>query len=99
MRGAGVSCSAAAWRAISAGRDPLVSMPISTRRTPGRRCRDLGLDRCPGIDAAAHRCLMLAEDRPARVPEIEARLAAHRVLLRGGERRKRADVAPVGALL
>src|SRR5438270_13274281 len=95
-RGAGASCSAAAWRAISAGRHPPVSMPISTPATPERRRLELA-------DAFFHgrkaREFVLAADRPARVPQIETRARAHRVLLRGGERRQRADVAPVGALL
>src|SRR6185436_5050108 len=44
------------------------------------------------------RGVVLAADRPAAVPEIEARALPHRVLLRGGERGEGADVAPVGAL-
>ena len=71
-------------------------MPISTPATPERRRLELG-------DAFFHgrkaREFVLAADRPARVPQIETRARAHRVLLRGGERRQRADVAPVGALL
>src|SRR2546426_12364117 len=99
MRGAGASCSAAGWRAISAGLHPLVSMPISTRGTPGRPRIDIGVFGFPGAHPLEHRRVVFPADRPAAVPQVEARPPAHRVLLRGGERRERADVAPVGALL
>src|SRR2546428_8945579 len=99
MRGAGASCSAAAWCVTSAGRHPLVSMPISTRGMPERRRLNVGLFRFPGAHALEHRGVVFTSDRPATVPQVEARPHAHRVLLRGGERRERADIAPVGALL
>jgi len=41
----------------------------------------------------------LAADRPAAVPEIEARQITHGILPRGGKRGEGADVAPVTALL
>src|SRR2546423_13932850 len=73
-------------------------MPVSTRRTPGRRC----LERLLALADARvrhHRRLVFPADRPAAIPQVEARPLPHRVLLRGGERRERADVAPVAALL
>src|SRR5207302_4482715 len=73
-------------------------MPVSTRRTPGRRC----LERLLALADARvghHRRLVFAADRPAAVPQVEARALPHRVLLRGGECRQRADVTPVAALL
>src|SRR5690242_21215014 len=99
IRGAGASCSAAAWRATSAGRDPLVSMPISTAATPGRRRCELGF-LVRALRSARERLgFVFTADRPARVPQVEARTRAHRILLRSGERRERADVAPVRRLL
>src|SRR5438067_4930148 len=73
-------------------------MPISTRGSPGSRCLERLLA-LPDARAGKHRRLVLAMDRPAAVPQAEARLRAHRVLLRRGKRRHRADVAPVAALL
>src|SRR5437660_1642290 len=73
-------------------------MLISTRRTPGTTSLDRFLA-LPDARTREHRRFVLAMDRPAAVPQVEARARAHRVLLRGGERGKRADVAPVAALL
>ena len=91
--------------ATSAGRQPLVATPISTRSSPGCRSAEAVSPPPQRRARAASRALreqrrvVLAADRPAAVPEVEARPMPHRVLLRGGERRQRADVAPVGRLL
>src|SRR5688572_29283493 len=72
-------------------------MPISTRGLPraglGKRLF------LPASDAREQRGVEFAADRPAAVPEVEARPLSHRVLLGGGERRQGADVAPVARLL
>src|SRR5882672_10956286 len=72
-------------------------MPVSTRRTPGTKSFER-LFALPDARTRERRRLVFAVDRPAAVPQAEARVRAHRVLLRGGERGERADVAPVAAL-
>src|SRR5262249_22678243 len=94
-RRAGGRSSAPGCNGISAGRQPLVATPLSTRGLP-RRVERRGAPRAP---ARLQRRVVLAADRPTAVPQVEARARAHRVLLRGGEGAQRADVAPVGALL
>src|SRR5258708_31620963 len=80
-------------------------MPISTPATPGRRRLDIallvrGLVQ-PGALALQHNGVThlfnAAADRPAAVPQVEAWARSHRILLRGGARGERADIAPVGA--
>src|SRR6185295_3418144 len=53
----------------------------------------------PGAHLGEQGGVVLAADRPAPVPQVEARPMTHRVLLRGGEGAQRADVAPVRRLL
>src|SRR5258708_38932251 len=76
-------------------------MPISTRATPGRRRLDIALLIRALVQAGAralqHHGVIFAADRPATVPQVEAWAGSHRILLRGGERGERADIAPVGA--
>src|SRR5690349_20543240 len=104
-RRAGEACSAPGWSGTSVGRQPLVATQISTWRLPAccRASRDFG--RCLGVlgvpDAQLleQRGIMLATNRQAPIPEVEARPMPRRVLLRGCERRERADVAPVRRLL
>src|SRR5690242_6268151 len=93
--GAGEKCSAARWSETSAGLHPLVSTPLSTRGSRDGSSPDRENFGALVVVPVAHR----AADRPAAVPEVEARPRAHRVLLRGGERGQRADVAPIGGLL
>src|SRR6267143_6603302 len=77
-------------------------MPIFTRPTPGRRRLERLLD-ASDVRAGEHyrvaHFVNAAMDRPPAVPQAEARARAHRVLLRGRQRRQRTDVAPVTAVL
>src|SRR5690242_15374452 len=109
MRGAGATSSAAAWSAISAGLRPLVSTPLFIRASQDGSRRDglrgfLNVLLAPFVPARRHAGMLaglrgMAVDRPAAVPQVESRPGAHGILLGGGERRERADVAPVGGLL
>src|SRR5690606_12119552 len=99
----GVPYSSPGWRATLAGVQPRVATRISTGVSPARCRRDRrgGPPRLafPVAQSRKKHRVLLAADGPAAVPQIEPGARAHRVLLRGGERTQRADVAPVRPLL
>src|SRR5690242_13031925 len=109
-RRAGGRSSAPAWRGTSAGQQPLVATRIFTGGLPRWNRLERRFGRLEGHVRLASLLppvaqlrqeggVVLAADRPAPVPQVEARPAAHGVLLCGGERREGADVAPVRLLL